>query len=155
MPRSSLLLLAAAVFGLLAAAVATAQDDTVVIDPAIQSMTAEQLVAARRDAMKQNAATLRGAMRATGDDAIAAATVLHRNFVTLPHLFREGSIAGESEALPQIWENWDDFKGRLEGDAAHASEALAAATAGDAAAYGAALQAIRESCRGCHQMYRG
>ena len=132
-----------------------AQDSPVVVDPAIETMTVEQLVEGRQAAMKQNGGLLRSAMQATGDDAVAAATTLLQNFTNLPHLFREGSTAPNSKALPQIWENWDDFTGRFDANAVHAQDALAAATAGDTAAYGAALQAIAQSCGACHQIYRG
>ena len=149
-------LIAMTAFALVAVAtLAVAQDSPVVVDPAIETMTVEQLVEARQAAMKQNGGLLRSAMQATGDDAVAAATTLLQNFTNLPHLFREGSTATNSKALPLIWENWDDFKGRFDADAVHAQEALAAATAGDTAAYGAALQAIAQSCRACHQTYRG
>jgi cytochrome c556 len=149
-------LIAAAAFALMAAAtIAIAQDNPVVVDPAIETMTVDQLVEARQAAMKQNGGLLRSAMQATGDDAVAAATTLLQNFTNLPHLFREGSITANSKALPVIWENWEDFKGRFDADAVHAQDALTAAKAGDAAAYGAALQAIAQTCGGCHQMYRG
>jgi len=134
---------------------AMAQDNPVVVDPAIETMTVDQLVEARQAAMKQNGGLLRSAMRATGDEAVAAATTLLQNFTNLPFLFREGSTAANSKALPLIWENWDDFRGRFDTDATHAQEALTAAKAGDAAAYGAALQAIGQSCGACHQTYRG
>jgi cytochrome c556 len=93
-------------------------------------------------------------MQATGDDAVAAATILLQNFTNFPALFREGSTSPNSDALPAIWENWDDFKGRMDADAAAALKALDAAKAGDTAAYGAALQEIGGSCGGCHQTYR-
>jgi cytochrome c556 len=149
-------LIAAAVFALVAAATfAVAQDNPVAVDPAIETMTVDQLVEARQSAMKQNGGLLRSAMQATGDDAVAAATTLLQNFTNLPHLFREGSTTAQSEALPLIWENWDDFKGRFDANAVHAQDALTAAKAGDAAGYGTALQAIAQSCGACHQTYRG
>jgi cytochrome c556 len=148
-------LIAVTAFALVAAAtLAMAQDSPVMVDPAIETMTVEQLVEARQAAMKQNGGLLRSAMQATGDDAVVAATTLLQNFTNLPSLFREGSTAPNSKALPVIWENWDDFKGRLDADAVHAQEALTAAQAGDTAAYGAALQAIAQSCGACHQAYR-
>jgi cytochrome c556 len=149
-------LLAALVLTLTIGAAAVAQDNAgVVVDPAIETMTNEQLVDARQSAMKQNGMTLRGAAGLSGDQAVAAATTLLQNFTNLPDLFKEGSITDKSKALPVIWEKWDDFKGRLDTDAQHALEALNAAKAGDAAAYGAALGAIGQSCGACHQLYRG
>jgi cytochrome c556 len=136
-------------------ALAVAQDTAVVVDPAIATMTNEQLVEARQNAMRENGRTLRGAAGLTGADATAAATTLLKNFTNLPALFREGSITDKSGARPNIWENWEDFKSRFDKDAEAAAAMLAAATSGDAAAYGAALQEIGGSCNGCHETYRG
>ncbi len=155
MPRRTPVLVTAALALMAAAGLAFAQDTPVVVDPAIETMSVDQLVEARQNAMKQNGGLLRGAMRASGDDAIAAANTMLQNFTNLPELFREGSTAANSKALPLIWENWDDFRARFDEDAKHAAEAVAAAQAGDAAAYGTALQAIGQSCGSCHQMYRG
>lgn len=155
MPKRLPILAATAAALVAIATLAMAQDNPVTVDPAIETMTVDQLVEARQAAMKQNGGLLRSAMRATGDDAVAAATTLLQNFTNLPFLFREGSTAANSKALPVIWENWEDFKDRFDADAVHAEEALAAAKAGDAAAYGAALQAIGQSCGACHQTYRG
>lgn len=151
--RNKLALLAAAGFTLAAATFAFAQD-AIVVDPAIETMSVDQLVAARQDAMKQNGFVLRSAMRASGDEAVQAATTLLRAYTNLPALFREGSVTGTSDALPVIWENWDDFKGRFDAGAAVAQQALDAARAGDTAAYGAALQELGRGCGGCHQTYR-
>jgi cytochrome c556 len=134
---------------------AFAQDTPVVVDPAIESMTVDQLVEARQNAMKQNGGLLRSAMQASGDEAVAAATTILQNFTNLPAFFREGSTTSDSKASPAIWENWDDFKGRFDADAAHAQKALDAAKSGDSATYAAELQAIAQSCGGCHQLYRG
>jgi cytochrome c556 len=155
MPRKTSVLAVTALALMAAASFAFAQDTSVAVDPAIESMSVDQLVEARQNAMKQNGGLLRAAMRASGDEAVAAATTMLQNFTNLPALFREGSTASNSKALPLIWENWEDFKARFDEDAKHAAEAVAAAKANDAAAYGAALQAIGQSCSGCHQMYRG
>lgn len=152
--RSKLVLLAAAGFTLVAATVTIAQDTPVVVDPAIESMSVDQLVSARQDAMKQNGSVLRSAMRASGDEAVKSATVLLQSFANMPALFREGSVNGASDALPAIWENWDDFKGRLDASAAAAQRALDAAKSGDATTYATAMQEIGQSCGGCHQAYR-
>lgn len=137
-------------------AVAIAQDTpTIVVDPAIETMTNEQLVEARQQAMSDNGRALRGAAQLSGEQAIAAATLLLQNFTNLPALFREGSLVGNSKALPAVWENWEDFKARFDHDAELAATMLAAAQSGDTAAFGAAAQEIGQSCGGCHMTYRG
>ncbi|HZY68820.1 MAG TPA: cytochrome c [Devosia sp.] len=145
-------------FGLtfaIAASVAVAQDTPAVVpDPAIETMTVEQLVKARQDAMRQNGQTLRTVGGLTGEDAVAAATTLLQNFVNFPSLFREGSITPDSRALPAAWENWEDFRSRFDHDAELATAMLAAAQSGDTAAYTAAVEEIGKSCGACHQLYR-
>jgi cytochrome c556 len=136
-------------------AIAFAEDTpALMVDPAIATMTNDQLVAARQAAMKEDGMLLRGAGDLTGDAAIAAATTLLQNFTNFPVLFKEGSVTDKSKAQPAIWENWDDFKARFDADAAAASVMLAAAVAGDTAAFAAAVEEIGKSCGGCHMTYR-
>ena len=153
MPLKSPLILA---FALALTAVAVAQDTpAVVVDPAIATMTNDQLVEGRQNAMKQNGMTLKGAGALTGDEAVAAATILLQNFTNLPELFKEGSITDKSKAQPNIWENWDDFRARFDHDAEAATRMIAAAQSGDSAGYQAAIKEIGESCGACHMTYRG
>lgn len=153
MPLKSPLILGFALA--LTAAVAVAQDTpAVVVDPAIATMTTDQLVEARQNAMKQNGMTLRGAASLTGDEAVAAATLLLQNFTNLPALFKEGSVNDKSKAQPAIWENWDDFRARFDHDAEVAAKMLAAAQSGDTATFTASVQEIGESCGACHMTYR-
>lgn len=154
MPLKPLLpLILAATFTL--GAVALAQDTpTVVVDPAIEAMTVEQLVEARQQAMEDNGRAMRGAQQ-LGPTSVDVANLLLQNYTNLPHLFREGSLVGGSKALPAIWENWDDFKARFDANAAASARMLAAAQANDAAAYTAAFREIADSCGSCHMQYRG
>ncbi len=141
--------------GLLTASIAAAvvaQD--VVADPAIATMTPEQLVEARQETMKANGGILRGAGSLSGADAVAAADTLIQNFTNLPEMFPEGSIVGDSKALPIIWEEKDAFVAIFEQARTHAMEMKAAAEANDAAAFGAAAQAIGGLCGQCHSKYR-
>ncbi|WP_395815549.1 c-type cytochrome [Devosia sp.] len=131
---------------------AIAQD--MAVDPAIATMSADQVVAARKAAMKENGGTLKAAGALTGAEASAAADILIKNFTNFPAMFPEGSIVGDSKALPVIWENKADFDGIFAKDLENAKAMKAAAEAGDADAYGAALKAIGGSCGECHQKYR-
>ena len=67
-------------------------------------------------------------------------------------LFPPGSGDGETEALPAIWENPEDFKERLDAfrEAANGLRA-AAETGGDMPA---ATQQLGQVCKGCHDNYR-
>ena len=154
MPLKSPIILGFAL-ALTVAAVAFAQDTpTIVVDPAIATMTNDQLVEGRQAAMKQNGMTLRGAGDLSGEQAVTAATTLLQNFTNLPDLFKEGSITDKSKAQPNIWENWDDFRARFDHDAEAATRMLTAAQSGDTAGYQAAIKEIGDSCGSCHMTYR-
>jgi cytochrome c556 len=116
--------------------------------------TPEEAVEARQAAMRENGGILRSAGNLTGAEAVAAATTLRDNYSHLPDLFPEGSIVGDSEALPAIWENWEEFVAIAETGTAAGDAAIAAAEAGDAAAYAEALRTIQGTCGQCHQQFR-
>jgi cytochrome c556 len=130
----------------------TAQD--VMVNPAIATMTPDVLVETRQEIMKQNGGTLRNIGGMSGADAVAAADTLIQNFTDLPALFAPDSIVGDSKALPLIWQEKEAFDAIFAQAKTHAMEIKAAAEAGDAAAIGAAAQAIGGLCGACHSKYR-
>lgn len=135
------------------AAVAIAED--VVVDPAIATMTAEQKVEAREAAMKDNGAILKSAGGLTGADAEAAADKLIQHFTDYPALFTpDTNGVGGTEAKPEIWANFDAFTAIFAKGLEGAKAMKAAAAAGDAAAYGAAMKTIGGTCGECHQQFR-
>lgn len=142
---------ALAIAGLLAiSAVATVAQDAFV-PPA----TPEEAVEMRQALMREDGGIMRGLGGLSGAEAVAALNTLLTNYTHIPDLFPEGSIVGDSEALPAIWENWDAFVAIVESGKAAATTGITAAEAGDAAAYGAALQALGGTCGACHQQFRG
>ena len=155
MSLAKISILALAAIMTLGVATSLQAEDAPVVDPAIAAMTPEAMVAARKAAMKEDGGILRGAAALTGAEATAAADTLIKNFTNLPALFPEGSLVGDSKALPAIWENFDDFTSIFATAQKGALDMKAAAEAGDAAAYGAALQTIGGTCGMCHQKYRG
>ncbi|MGN6488407.1 MAG: c-type cytochrome [Devosia sp.] len=156
MPLSKFAATAAVAFVAGAVALAAyAQDLTITPDPALTGLSAEQAVDKRQQTMKLNGATLKVAGGLTGAEAVKAADTLISNFSNLTVLFPEGSdqVPG-SEALPVIWQNWDTFQGNLRKGVGFATQLKAAAQAGDAAAYAAALKSIGGLCGQCHQKFR-
>jgi cytochrome c556 len=117
--------------------------------------TPEEAVAARKALMREDGALMREIGGLTGDEAVAALETVLTNYTHIPDLFPEGSIVGDSKALPAIWENWDEFVAIVETGKQAATDAIAAAEAGDAAAYQAAYQALGATCGQCHQQFRG
>ena len=153
MPLSKFAATAAVAFVAGAVALAAyAQDLTITPDPALTGLSAEQAVDKRQQTMKLNGATLKVAGGLTGAEAVKAADTLISNLTVL---FPEGSdqVPG-SEALPVIWQNWDTFQGNLRKGVGFATQLKAAAQAGDAAAYAAALKSIGGLCGQCHQKFR-
>lgn len=124
-------------------------------DAFVPPATPEAAVEARIALMKEDGGILRSAGGLAGPEAVAAMQTLLTNYTHIPDLFPEGSIVGESEALPAIWENWDAFVAIVETGETAAGAAITAAEAGDAAAYASALQALGGTCGACHQQFRG
>ena len=139
-----------AVAGLLAVGTVAALAQDAFTPPA----TPEEAVVLRQNLMKEDGGILRSAGNLTGADAVAAMTKLRDNYSHIPALFPEGSIVGDSEALPAIWENFDAFTAIADAGVAAAESGIAAAEAGDAAAYAAAIQALGGTCGQCHQQFR-
>lgn len=142
---------ALAIAGLMTLGVVAAVAQDVFVPPA----TAEEALAARKALMREDGALLRSAGNLSGAEAVAAMQTLLDNYTHIPDLFPEGSIVGDSEALPAIWENWEDFVAIVETGKQAATDGLAAAEAGDATAYAAAVQALGATCGACHQQFRG
>lgn len=123
-------------------------------DAFVAPATPEEAVAARKALMREDGGILRSAGSLTGADAEAAMQTLLTNYSHIPDLFPEGSIVGDSEALPAIWENWEAFLAIVETGKTAAQAGLDAAKAGDAAGYNAALQTLGGTCGQCHQQFR-
>lgn len=131
---------------LLAAPVAIAHTD--VKNPAVM---------ARMEAMKQ----IGGAMRTVADmvrgktpfDAAAAAeaqATLAQTASTVVPLFEAPETDPKSEALPVIWENFDDFTAKAEALVSGAEGLQVTSLDSLSASFGP----MAGSCGGCHKVYR-
>ncbi|GLP97167.1 c-type cytochrome [Paraferrimonas sedimenticola] len=81
------------------------------------------------------------------------------NVAALSHIpaegFEPGTDKGETDALPKIWDNMDDFNKRLmdlQTDAA--ALAKVSAEKGDKRALGQAFKNVAQNCKGCHDTYK-
>jgi len=147
-------LVAIAAIMLLGSLSAFADDALPAVDPSIATMTADQKVAARQAAMKEDGGVLRAAAKASGDSAVKAATTVLQNFVNFPALFADGATNAKSEADPKIWTEFDKFTDIFKAGQQDASKMIAAAKAGDQAAYQDAFKSLGQKCFQCHQTYR-
>lgn len=154
MPSNRLVAFALSMVVAAAATFAFAQDVVITPDPALATLSPEEMVAKRQAIMKEDGGILKGAGALTGADAVAAADSLITNFSNLTVLFPEGSAVGDSEAAPAIWESNADFQAILAKAVAGATALKAAAEAGDAATYAATIKTIGGFCGECHQTYR-
>jgi cytochrome c556 len=72
----------------------------------------------------------------------------------LSRVFPQGSSVGESEALPVIWEEPEEFAEAVAKLQEATAAFVTAAESGDEEAIGAAFRNVGMSCRGCHDRFR-
>ena len=72
----------------------------------------------------------------------------------VPHVFPEGSGVHQSEALPAIWEQPDEFKEAVENFVKAAKGIATAAEGGDMSEIGPAMKSLGQACKGCHDNFR-
>ncbi|MDT7524548.1 cytochrome c [Pseudidiomarina sp. GXY010] len=66
-----------------------------------------------------------------------------------------GAMPGNnSDALPAIWDNWDDFMQRAESFQQDAAALAAAAESGDQGDIRKAFMAAAKNCKACHDQYK-
>lgn len=78
------------------------------------------------------------------------AGAIRKHAMRIPELFPPGTHAHPSEASPTIWQHFDDFRKRAAA-LRDAADALAAATP---ETLPRAMEAVKRTCRGCHEKYR-
>lgn len=97
--------------------------------------------------------------KGTMADVTKAASEISEGAARIPAVFPQGSVNqetnAESEALPIIWERWDDFQGKAKNMGELASALAKAADGGDKQATTAAFGNLgKNGCTGCHDTYR-
>ncbi len=66
-----------------------------------------------------------------------------------------GKEAGETRALPAIWEKWSDFEAAVQKLSDESAKMAQVAEGGDVAAIGQQLGAVgKNGCGGCHETFR-
>ena len=86
------------------------------------------------------------------DESLATSSRLNllRFAASTPAIFEDDDLPINSEALPAIWENWDDFVSKTE-DLEFALEGVDTSTLIDLRA---SLGNVGAACGSCHQKYR-
>lgn len=68
---------------------------------------------------------------------------------------QEGAMPGNNtDALPAIWDNWEDFVERADQLQNDAKSLQQAAASGDESAIRGAFLAAAKNCKGCHDQYK-
>jgi cytochrome c556 len=84
--------------------------------------------------------------------AKAALMTISGNAGKMGALFPDNSKAGDTAALPAIWDNKADFNAKLTKFSNDAKAAADKTT--DLASFKAAIGEVRQNCGGCHKLYR-
>ncbi len=69
-------------------------------------------------------------------------------------LFPEGTLAGKTDAKPEIWENWSDFEARANESQQAAQALLDAVQSGDAGVIDTRFGELTQTCKACHRPFR-
>lgn len=97
---------------------------------------------------------VRGQAEYDADAAIEALETIREVAASFPEHFPEGSETGfETEALPAIWENFEDFEAKAAQMEERAADLIAAAPQ-DLETFQPLFQQFAGSCRDCHTSYR-
>lgn len=81
----------------------------------------------------------------------SASIMAENSMVEVLEYFPEGSAGGVSEALPEIWENWEEFSGIM-ADLNRSAVALSAIESEEE--FAALYREVGMTCRSCHRSYR-
>lgn len=67
----------------------------------------------------------------------------------------EGAMPGNnSDALPEIWDNWEDFQARADALQTRTAALAEVAAGGDRDAISGAFREVAMTCKGCHDNYK-
>ena len=106
------------------------------------------------DSTKLGGGMVRGQVPYDAKQAMDAMIIIVETPDKFVELFPEDSKTHpETEAAPAIWENWDDFKQRLQKFKADAENA-AASTEKGLDSFREAFVQMAENCKSCHEKYR-
>ncbi len=88
------------------------------------------------------------------DHLLAHAAGLASSSAMTGALFPPGSGDGDTEALPLIWSEPEDFASKVKAVEQSTAQLLESARAGDRAAMVKGLKDVGDACKGCHERFR-
>ena len=113
----------------------------------------EAIMESMRGHIRAASMTVRGLVDDRGQ-LLNHARSMANNAQEFGHLFPAGSNVGDSEALPVIWEEPDEFAAAIDKVQEATAAFVAAAESGDAEAIGGAFRNLGGACSGCHDRFR-
>lgn len=127
----------------------------------VPAIAADEPQVVRQELMKKNggatgalAKMVKGEAEFDAAAALAALSTMSEVAGTVGDYFPEGSETGfETEAMPAIWSNRDDFNAKLIKFKADADAGVAAAPT-DLDALKAVFGPLTQNCGACHEIYR-
>ena len=105
--------------------------------------------------MKTIGKMIKGEIDYDAEAAKAAALEIYGHMSHMPEMFPEGSTEPPTEALPVIWQEWDEFvviSDKLKTDAKKLAEL--AASASNASELIPQFSEVGKSCASCHEKFR-
>lgn len=113
----------------------------------------EAIMDSMRGHIRAASMTVRGLVDDRGQ-LLNHARSMANNAQEFDHLFPAGSNVGDSEALPVIWEEPEEFAAAIEKIKSATAAFVEAAEGGDSEAIGAAFRDLGGACRNCHDRFR-
>ena len=119
---------------------------------------AEGVIKERMDRFKENKESMKAIKANLGSDAsvIAKEALAIQAWANqMTDFFPEGSTQPPSEALPAIWQNFEDFKARAASNANAAGDLANLARSGaNTSALTNGFKALGKTCKDCHNDYK-
>jgi cytochrome c556 len=107
-------------------------------------------------AMGKSLKAIKGIIDANGSaaDVVEPANKIVEVAGLIPSLFPKGSDQGDTDALPAIWEKWDDFTKHADDLKNEATMLASAGQSGDLATVRAQFEKTAKMCGACHQDFK-
>lgn len=105
-------------------------------------------------ASKAMAKMIKGEVAYRGEAMAKHARTINSHSQEITEYFPEGSLQQASEALPVIWERWDEFERLTRQLEASSAKLIDVAQNGDRKAARRQFTRVAKSCKGCHEDFR-
>jgi len=106
------------------------------------------------DASKGIVDMLKGKTAYSSGALVEYATTINQHSKNIPDHYPSGSLQDVSEALPVIWERWDEFEQLAKQLESSSAALIDTAQNKDRKAVRAQFAKVAKSCKGCHEDYR-